>query len=123
MFMSLEEAAQYLYSEEIDADILALPPEVDELTDEEFFNDDDIGNPIVADIAGSAEIFLAENDTDGDKEEFDSEDDLPLASLRMPPNKKVKIQKEKKKLQTGKICRPIMNLRNRELLTAKSWRN
>lgn len=34
IFKTLEEAAEYLYFKPIKADILALPPEVDELTDE-----------------------------------------------------------------------------------------
>lgn len=38
-FVYLEEAVKYLFSAEVDADILALPPEVDELTGEEMVND------------------------------------------------------------------------------------
>lgn len=42
-FLTLEEAVEDAFSEEIEADILALPPEVDELTDQEDANDDDLG--------------------------------------------------------------------------------
>ncbi|KAG5890354.1 hypothetical protein JTB14_032884, partial [Gonioctena quinquepunctata] len=43
---TLEEAADYLYSKEIEADILALPPEEDDLTDEEVIDDEDLVVPV-----------------------------------------------------------------------------
>lgn len=62
-FKSAEEAVEYLFSEEIEADMVALPPDVDEITDEESFDDDETGCPVVQDIPGTVEINLPE---DGD---------------------------------------------------------
>lgn len=78
VFKTLQEAEDYLWSEVIDADILALPPEVDELTDEEKIDDDDLSLPVVNDVPGSVEINV---DEFIDEEEFDEEDDLPLSSF------------------------------------------
>jgi hypothetical protein len=56
-FKTGDEAAEYLFSEEIEADMVPVPPEVDELTDEENIENEIIGNTHVNDIAGTAEIF------------------------------------------------------------------
>lgn len=60
-----------MYSEQIEADLIALPPEVDDLTDEEVTNDDDLDVPVVLDVAGQLEIDLPSDDDD---------DDIPLSS-------------------------------------------
>ncbi|GFS80563.1 hypothetical protein TNCV_3869961 [Trichonephila clavipes] len=39
VFKTDEEAVEYLFSEELESKMIALPPEVDELTDEEGFDD------------------------------------------------------------------------------------
>ncbi|GFW21826.1 hypothetical protein TNCV_1235511 [Trichonephila clavipes] len=39
VFKTAEEAVEYLFLEELESKMIALPPEVDELTDEEGFND------------------------------------------------------------------------------------
>lgn len=72
-FVTLDEAIEYLYSEEIESDIVALPPEVDELTDEEDINDEDLAVPFVSDFAGMTEV-----DCPSDS---DSDFDVPLAVL------------------------------------------
>ncbi|CAH1379281.1 unnamed protein product, partial [Tenebrio molitor] len=48
-----------------------LPPEVDELTDEDDLDDDDLDVPVVSDVAGQTEIYLRSDD--------DSDDDIPLS--------------------------------------------
>ena len=58
-----------MYSEQIKADLVALPPEVDDLTDEEVTNDEDLDVPVVLDVAGQLEIDLPSDD-----------DDIPLSS-------------------------------------------
>ncbi|ESO11749.1 hypothetical protein HELRODRAFT_166777 [Helobdella robusta] len=63
-FLNLEEAIEYAFSKEIEADILALPPEVDELTDKETINDEELGTPIVADIAGTMELDVPSDEED-----------------------------------------------------------
>lgn len=91
-FKTLEEAVEYLYSEEIESDIYALPPDVDELTDEEDVDDNDLSVPTVTDVAGFLEVNIEASDV-----EFDSEDDIPLSELAPKPStshsaKKRKIQ-------------------------------
>jgi hypothetical protein len=58
---TVDEAAAYLFSEETEADMVAVPPEVDELTNEENIEDEMIGNTQVNDIADTAEIFYEED--------------------------------------------------------------
>jgi hypothetical protein len=60
-FKTVDEAAEYLLSEEIEADMVTVPPEVDELTDEENIEDEMIGNTHVNNTAGTAEIFHEED--------------------------------------------------------------
>ncbi|GFU06369.1 hypothetical protein NPIL_485621 [Nephila pilipes] len=38
-FKTAEESVEYLFLEELESEIIVLPPEVDELTDEEDFDD------------------------------------------------------------------------------------
>lgn len=100
VFKTLEEAVEYLYSEEIEADILALPPDVDELTDEEVLDDEDTGLPIVSDIAGFAEVQTHE------LEESDEEDHIPLAHL-VPAKKKLKKEVPKKLVANWSKTDPV----------------
>ncbi|KAG5899012.1 hypothetical protein JTB14_001538 [Gonioctena quinquepunctata] len=111
VFKTLEEAAEYLYSNEIEADILALPPKVDDLTDEEVINDEDLDVLVVVDVAGQMEIDLPSDD--------DSYDNIPLSnfarqapstsqqeSLRSTDNKKKLLENkkmpQKRKYQNGR---------------------
>lgn len=90
IFKNLEDAVEYLFSEDLEADIIALPPEVDELTDEEYIDDEDIGIPNVAELAGYVEIQSQENVA-----ESDEEDNIPLARL-VPEAKKIPKEKPHK---------------------------
>ncbi|XP_044752231.1 piggyBac transposable element-derived protein 2-like [Coccinella septempunctata] len=74
VFKNLDNAVEYLFSEQIEADLLALPPEVDELTDEEPLEEE---NPsgLPADIAGFIEL------QEHDSVESSDEDNVPLADL------------------------------------------
>lgn len=56
IFKTVEEAVEYLFSSEIEAEMVALPPDPDELTDEEQFDDEDIGCPAPKDVPGRIEI-------------------------------------------------------------------
>lgn len=47
VFKTAEEAVEYLFSKELESDMIALPPEVDELTDEECFDDTETLDPSV----------------------------------------------------------------------------
>ncbi|GFW66434.1 piggyBac transposable element-derived protein 2 [Trichonephila clavipes] len=57
-FKTAEEAVEYLFSEELESEMIALPPEVDELTDEEGFDDTETLDPSVRDVAVSIEIYV-----------------------------------------------------------------
>ncbi|GFT18885.1 uncharacterized protein NPIL_471191 [Nephila pilipes] len=45
VFKTAEEAVEYLFSEELESGMIVLPPEVDELTDEEGFDDTEALDP------------------------------------------------------------------------------
>lgn len=66
IFNNLEDTVEYLHSEEIEGDILALPPDVEELTDEEVLDDEETDIPAVTDVAGYVEI--QSNDPKADSE-------------------------------------------------------
>lgn len=69
VFKTLEKAWEYCIEEEIEADILALPPDVDDMIDEEGIDDEDLTFPVVSDIPGSAEVEI-NNDKDDFEEEY-----------------------------------------------------
>ncbi|GFS67157.1 hypothetical protein NPIL_25801 [Nephila pilipes] len=50
VFKTAEEAVEYLFSEELESEIIVLPPEVDEFTDEEGFDDSETLDPSVRDV-------------------------------------------------------------------------
>ncbi|GFT43177.1 uncharacterized protein NPIL_87661 [Nephila pilipes] len=50
VFKTSEEAVEYLFSEELESEIIVLPPEVDELTNEEGFDDTETLDPSVRDV-------------------------------------------------------------------------
>lgn len=80
-FQRLKDAVEYLYSEQVDADIAALPPEVDDLTDEDDINDEELGVAIVQDIPGGTELFFTEQNTSEESSSSDEEDNVPLSSF------------------------------------------
>ncbi|GFW55491.1 uncharacterized protein TNCV_118751 [Trichonephila clavipes] len=58
VFHTTEEKLEYMFSKEIESDIIALPPDVDELTDEEYFDDDKMTTPSVKYLPGYVEIYV-----------------------------------------------------------------
>ncbi|GFW98921.1 uncharacterized protein TNCV_4655481 [Trichonephila clavipes] len=70
VFKTAEEAVEYLFSEELESEMITLPPEVNELTDEEGFDDTETLGPSVRDVAGSIEISVP-NENHGDHREAD----------------------------------------------------
>ncbi|GFT68253.1 hypothetical protein NPIL_52331 [Nephila pilipes] len=46
----VQESVEYLFSEELESEMIVLPPEVDEFTDEEGFDDSETLDPSVRDI-------------------------------------------------------------------------
>ncbi|KAH0818638.1 hypothetical protein GEV33_004152 [Tenebrio molitor] len=66
IFKNLGEALDYCFSDEIEADITLLPPEVDDLTDEDEDPDCEIGPPKIVDVPRTTKII--ENDSEDDEE-------------------------------------------------------
>ncbi|GFT78370.1 uncharacterized protein TNCV_655801 [Trichonephila clavipes] len=56
VFKTGEKAVEYLFSEELESEMIDLPPEVDKLTDEEGFDDTETLSLSVRDVAGRIEI-------------------------------------------------------------------
>ncbi|GFU22479.1 hypothetical protein NPIL_102811 [Nephila pilipes] len=50
VFKTAEEAVEHLFSEELESEMIVLPPEVDEFTDEKGFDDSETLDPSVRDI-------------------------------------------------------------------------
>ncbi|GFS86657.1 hypothetical protein NPIL_474911 [Nephila pilipes] len=50
VFKTAEEAVEYLFSEELESEMIVLPPEVDEFTDEEGFDDSETLDPSIRDV-------------------------------------------------------------------------
>ncbi|PRD26951.1 UNVERIFIED_CONTAM: hypothetical protein NCL1_36687 [Trichonephila clavipes] len=68
LFKTDEEAVEYLFSEELESKMIALPPEVDELTDEEGFDDTEALDLSVRDIAVSIKIYVPYENHDDHRE-------------------------------------------------------
>ncbi|GFT64149.1 hypothetical protein NPIL_452491 [Nephila pilipes] len=47
VFKTAEEAVEYLFSEELESEMIVLPPEVNEFTDEEGFDDSETLDPFM----------------------------------------------------------------------------
>ena len=62
MLMNLEVALDYLVLEDIDADLAVIPPDVDDLTNEDELNDEDIATPLVCDVPGLVEVVNADEE-------------------------------------------------------------
>ena len=66
VFMYLETAFDNLALEEIDTDLAIIPPDVDDLTDEDVLNDEDTTTPLVRDVPGLVEVVNAEEEDGSD---------------------------------------------------------
>ncbi|GFX61575.1 chimeric ERCC6-PGBD3 protein [Trichonephila clavipes] len=64
VFKTAEEAIEYLFSEELESEMIALPPEVDE----EDFDDTETLDPSVRAVAGSIEISVSYENHDDHRE-------------------------------------------------------
>ena len=60
IFTNVQNAVEYLFSKEIEDDIIGIPPDVDELTDEEEI-DEMLDAPVTKEIAGKTEVILSNN--------------------------------------------------------------
>ncbi|GFT44300.1 hypothetical protein NPIL_532851 [Nephila pilipes] len=63
VFKTAEEVIEYLFSEELESEMIVLPPEVDEFTDEEGFYDSETLDPSVRDVICSIIIIIEERYT------------------------------------------------------------
>ena len=78
--------------EDIDADLAVFPPDVDDLTDEDEFNDENTTTPLVRDVPGLVEVVKAD-----EKDGFD----VRCASTKSNPSGK-KQRKERPKVSWKK---------------------
>ncbi|GFU54164.1 uncharacterized protein TNCV_3618221 [Trichonephila clavipes] len=70
VFKAAEKAVEYLFSEELESEMIGLPPEVDELTNEEGFGDTEILSSSVRDVAGRIEISVPYENHDDHREKY-----------------------------------------------------
>ncbi|GFT94713.1 hypothetical protein NPIL_88251 [Nephila pilipes] len=57
VFKTAEEAVEYLFSEELESEMIVLPPEVEEFTDEEGFDDSETLDPSIRDRISLNELL------------------------------------------------------------------
>ncbi|GFY58283.1 uncharacterized protein TNIN_444101 [Trichonephila inaurata madagascariensis] len=67
VFKTAKETVEYLFSEEFESEMIALPPEVDELTDKKVLMTQTL-DPSVRDVAGSIEISVSYEKHDDHRE-------------------------------------------------------
>ncbi|PRD32403.1 UNVERIFIED_CONTAM: hypothetical protein NCL1_20558 [Trichonephila clavipes] len=86
VFHTAEEVLEYMFSKEIESDIIALPPDVDELTDEEYFDDDEMTTPSVKDLSGNVEMCvpMEKIEVKEQYESIDINDDDPNSTEQLP---------------------------------------
>ena len=65
--MNLEAALDYLVLEDIDTDLAVIPPDVDDLDDEDELNDEDTATPLVRDVPGLVEVVNADEEDGSDE--------------------------------------------------------
>ena len=53
-FANVEDAVNYLFGSDICETMTVIPPDVDELTDEDQVNEENLDSPIICDIPGRA---------------------------------------------------------------------
>ncbi|GFW42043.1 uncharacterized protein TNCV_1905011 [Trichonephila clavipes] len=83
VFHTVEEALEYMFPKEIESDIIALPPDVDELTDKMYFGDDEMTTPSVKDLSGNVEIYVPMEEIE-QYELMDINDDGPNSMEQLP---------------------------------------
>ena len=62
VFINLEADLDYLALKEIVTDLAIIPPDVDDLTDEDELNDKDIATALVRDVSGLVEVVNADEE-------------------------------------------------------------
>ena len=105
--MNLEAALDYLVLEDIDAELAVISLDVDDLTDEDELNDEDIATPLVRDVPDLVEVVNADEENCSD---------VPCTSADPNPPAK-KQQKERPKVAWKKknpVYRKWSNLDNNE---------
>ncbi|GFU26514.1 uncharacterized protein TNCV_2463571 [Trichonephila clavipes] len=86
LFHTAEKELEHMFSKEVESDIIALLPDVDELTDEEYFDDDEITIPSVKNLSVNVEICVSIEEIEA-KEQYESidiNDDGPYSKEQLP---------------------------------------
>ncbi|GFS73986.1 uncharacterized protein NPIL_52141 [Nephila pilipes] len=91
VFKTAEEAVEYLFLEELESE---MPPEVDELTDEEGFDDTETLDPSVRDVEGSIEISVPYENHDDHRKKDLSNKNKKLSFSESGSNTRKKGKKE-----------------------------
>ncbi|KAF2905227.1 hypothetical protein ILUMI_00951 [Ignelater luminosus] len=114
-FKTLEEALDCCFSDEIEADIALIPPEVDNLTDEDEGPDDEIAVPDILDVPRTVEVLEQDDISD----EVEQPEASTSAGGKKRKRKAAKLQTNWKRslpqysfVQSGEVH--IANLKNVE---------
>ncbi|GFW27355.1 uncharacterized protein TNCV_2832551 [Trichonephila clavipes] len=108
VFKTAEEAVEYIFSEELESEKIALLPEVDELTDEEGFDDTETLDPSVRDVVGSIEISVPYENHDDHREADLSNKSKKRSCSESGSNTRKKGVKREKKAEKNKIDQPCL---------------
>ncbi|GFW14876.1 uncharacterized protein TNCV_1563382 [Trichonephila clavipes] len=81
VFHTDEESLKYMFSKEIESDVITLPPDVDELTDEKYFDDDEMTIPSVKDLSGNYGA-AATRASNGNKNKKRVDSELPKKCMK-----------------------------------------
>ena len=89
--MNLEAALDYLTLKDIDEDLAVIPPDADNLTDEDKLKNKDTATPLVRDVSGFVKVINA-----------DKEDGSDVLCTTADPNPPAKKQRKKRPKVTWK---------------------
>lgn len=94
LFNTLPEALDALNDNQVEEDIVLLPPEVNDLTDEEEYDDNDMESVVIPnDVPGQVLVNMSSLEADDD---FSTSDDEPLSALAAKKKKKCEMYSWKK---------------------------
>ena len=91
IFTNIQVVVDYIFSKEIESDIIDRPPDVELIDEEEKIDDEKLDAPVIKDIAGKVDIILSDDECD--------QTELPSTSKRKAKkleteNPKVVLKKE-----------------------------
>ncbi|GFX30312.1 uncharacterized protein TNCV_1964181 [Trichonephila clavipes] len=122
-----------MFSKEIESDIIALPPAVEELTDKAYFDVDEMTTPSVKDLSSNLEICVPTNEIEVKKqyESIDIKDDGPNRTDQRPSStsnenknkKQFDSELRKRCVNKSKVDRKANSTKNKPSYTFKEISN